>query len=205
MAFHDVRFPTAISFGSVGGPERRTEIVALSSGHEQRNSPWAHSRRRYDAGYGLRGIADIETVVAFFEARHGPLHAFRWRDPLDWRSCAAGGSITPTDQVLGVGDGATTSFSLIKSYASGEQSYSRTIDAPDADSLRVAVDGVETSYASLSDGLVTLPSAPATGAAVTAGFSFDVPARFDSDGLSISLAAFGAGEIPSIPIIEVRL
>jgi uncharacterized protein (TIGR02217 family) len=39
---------------------------------------------------------------------------------------------------------------------------------------------------------------------VTAGFHFDVPARFDSDFLEVDLAAFAAGEIPSIPIVEIR-
>ena len=52
MAFHEARFPTNQSFGSVGGPERRTEIVTLANGFEERNTPWAHSRRRYDAGSG---------------------------------------------------------------------------------------------------------------------------------------------------------
>ena len=29
MSFHEVRFPTKLSFGSVGGPERRTDVVTL--------------------------------------------------------------------------------------------------------------------------------------------------------------------------------
>ena len=58
MAFHEVSFPANLSFGSLGGPERRTEIVALTNGHEERSTPWAHSRRRYDAGMGLRSIAN---------------------------------------------------------------------------------------------------------------------------------------------------
>ena len=80
MTFHDVRFPASLSFGSMGGPERRTEIVSFANGYEERNSPWAQSRRRYDAGLGLRSIEDLETVIAFFEARQGMLHAFRWKD-----------------------------------------------------------------------------------------------------------------------------
>ena len=45
MSFHEVRFPASLSFGSIGGPERRTEIVTLANGFEERNTPWAHSRR----------------------------------------------------------------------------------------------------------------------------------------------------------------
>ncbi|WP_081173331.1 DUF2460 domain-containing protein [Rhizobium rhizosphaerae] len=50
MTFHDIRFPADISLGASGGPERKTDIVALASGHKQRNAPWVNSRRRYDAG-----------------------------------------------------------------------------------------------------------------------------------------------------------
>lgn len=82
MSFHEVRFPSDLSFGALGGPERRTHIVSLVSGHEERNSPWAHSRRRYDAGLGMRSLDDIDALLAFFEARHGALHGFRWKD---WR------------------------------------------------------------------------------------------------------------------------
>ena len=88
MAFHDIRFPANLSFGSVGGPERRTEIVTLANGFEERNTPWAHSRRRYDAGLGLRSLDDVETLIAFFEARGGQLHGFRWKDWSDYKSCA---------------------------------------------------------------------------------------------------------------------
>lgn len=66
MSFHEVRFPADLSFGALGGPERRTDVVELTSGHEERNTPWAHSRRRYDAGLGLRDLDDIENLLAFF-------------------------------------------------------------------------------------------------------------------------------------------
>lgn len=209
-AFHDIRFPTAVSLGAAAGPERRTEIVALASGREERNSPWAHSRRRYDAGYGLRSLTDIEAVVAFFEARRGRLHAFRFRDPLDWMSSSAGSTVAPTDQPLGTGDGAGTEFPLIKRYHSGPAPYNRPIAKPDPSTIRVAIDGVETTSFTLTEtdpaqAIIQFDAAPIPGAALTTGFAFDVPARFDADALTINLAAFEAGEIPSIPIIEVRL
>ena len=105
MNFHEVRFPAALSVGSSGGPERRTEIVTLSNGFEERNSPWAHSRRRYDAGLGVRSLDDLAEVIAFFEARHGQLYGFRWKDWTDYKSCAPSAAPRRTDQVLGTGDG----------------------------------------------------------------------------------------------------
>ena len=210
MNFHDIRFPAALSFGSVGGPERRTEIVTLANGFEERNTPWADSRRRYDAGVGMRSLDDIETLIGFFEARQGQLFGFRWKDWTDYKSCAPSQAISHGDQVIGVGDGTTKVFQLSKSYRSGLESYARPISKPVTGSVRIAVavdvltDTVHFT-ASSETGIVSFVDAPAEGAEVTAGFEFDVPVRFDSDRLEMSLASFSAGEIPNVPVVEVRV
>ena len=203
MTFHDVRFPVDIALSSEGGPTRKTEIVALVSGREERNSPWAGSRRSWNAGYGVKSLADVEDVVAFFEARQGRLHAFRFRDPFDWTSCRAGAAPGPLDQILGEGDGARARFDLVKRYASGPAFYLRRVTRPVAGTVRVAIDGAETVAFTLAGGAVLCDAPPAAGAVVTAGFAFDVPVRFDTDSLRVNLAAFRAGDIPSIPLIEV--
>ena len=202
MSFDDVRFPTAISRGSSGGPERRTEIVATGSGAEERNSRWADSRRRYDAGVGVASLDDLHEVIAFFEARRGRLRAFRFKDHADWKSCAPGAQVSALDQAIGTGDGTRRSFQLVKRYGD----YVRTITKPVAASVRVAVAGIAVTGFSVDalNGIVTLATAPVVGAAVTAGFAFDVPVRFDSDALRINLTQFAAGEIPEIPLVEVR-
>ncbi|MEM9343452.1 MAG: DUF2460 domain-containing protein [Pseudomonadota bacterium] len=206
MGFHEVRFPTDISLGSTGGPERRTEIVTLTNGFEERNTPWAASRRRYDAGLGVRTLDDIAALVAFFEARSGALHGFRWKDWTDFKSCAPSGVVAFSDQAIGTGDGAETEFALVKAYVSGTQSYAREIAKPVAGSVRVGVDGGEvTSGFTVADGVVTFDVAPGVGVAVTAGFEFDVPVRFDTDRIETSAAGFQAGEIPSVPVVEVRV
>lgn len=106
MSFHEVRFPTGISRGAQGGPERRTDVVLLGSGFEERNSRWADSRRSFNAGYGLRSLDDLHAVIAFFEERRGRLYGFRWRDHSDWKSCVPSGQPSAMDQVVGIGDGA---------------------------------------------------------------------------------------------------
>lgn len=212
MAFHEIRFPTAISLGSKGGPERRTRIVALSSGHEERNTSWANSRRRYNAGYGLKSLDDIHELIAFFEERRGRLHGFRWKDGADCRSCPPLQAAAATDQLLGTGDGAQDAFQLVKHYGTGSTVWTRQIAKPVAGSVLVAVDGAVKAegadYAvDAATGVISFaPGAvPANGAAVTAGFSFDVPVRFDTDQLEIDLDAFGAGAVPDIPVVEVLL
>lgn len=210
MGFHEIRFPAALSFGSVGGPERRTEIVTLANGFEERNTPWAHSRRRYDAGVGLRSLDDVEALIAFFEARRGQVFGFRWKDWADYRSCGATQTVRPLDQVIGVGDGVQVRFPLVKTYRSGEDTYVRPICKPVAGTVRVAVAGdlkVETIEfdIDLATGIVTFATPPDVGVQVTAGFEFDVPVRFDTDRIQTSVASFRAGEVPAVPVVELRL
>lgn len=210
MAFHDIRFPANLSFGALGGPERRTEIVALANGHEERNTPWEHSRRRYDAGMGLRSLDDLETLIAFFEARRGRLHAFRWKDWADWKSSRPSMPTTAVDQRLGYGDGVTTTFQLRKRYLSGDADYYRPIRKPVSGTVTVAIaDDPKVAGSEFEvdaeTGIVSFATAPDIGALVTAGFEFDVPVRFDTDRIAVSLASFNAGEVPDVPVIEVRL
>jgi uncharacterized protein (TIGR02217 family) len=210
MAFHEIRFPASLSFGSVGGPERRTEIVTLATGFEERNTPWEHSRRRYDAGVGLRSLNDVETLIAFFEARTGQLHAFRWKDWSDYKSCPPLSTPAPDDQLIGIGDGLRTVYQLQKTYISGLQSYVRPIRKPVSGTVVVAVAGdpkIETLEFSinLETGEITFVLPPDLGTRVTAGFEFDVPVRFDTDTIQTSVASFQAGEVPSVPVVEIRL
>ena len=210
MSFHDIRFPPRLSRGSVGGPERRTQVVTLMSGFEERNAVWANSRRRYDAGVGMQSLDDLEALVAFFEARQGRLHGFRWKDWADFKSCKSSETILHTDQVLGVGDGSKTSFQLKKAYRSGAISYERDIVKPVVGTVLVGLQGDAlaegTHYeADLSTGVVTLNAPAPEGAQLTAGFEFDVPVRFDTDEIRVSVNGFASGEIPDVPVLEIRL
>ncbi|MEM9011817.1 MAG: DUF2460 domain-containing protein [Pseudomonadota bacterium] len=210
MSFHEVRFPASLSFGSVGGPERRTEIVTLTSGHEERNSPWSQSRRRYDAGLGMRSLDDLHELIAFFEARGGQLFGFRWKDWSDFKSCAPAQTVDARDQLLGIGDGQQTVFPILKTYRSESYKAERRISKPVAGSVRIALSGdamVAGQHFSVdtAEGAVHFDVPPGKGARVTAGYEFDVPVRFDTDRIQVSVASFTAGEIPSVPVIEVRV
>lgn len=210
-AFHDVQFPLSISFGATGGPERNIEIVSLSSGREKRNLRQKHAIRRYDAGTGVRAIADIERILNFFEARRGSFHGFRFRDPFDWKSCELEKAVSPFDQQLGIGNGSQSVFPLCKHYGDPAYAYRRPISCVVGSSLRVSVNGIEVSpavYQLEAPGSAisfVAGSIPANGQAVMAGFEFDVPVRFDSSSLTLSLANFRAGQIQAIPMKEILL
>jgi uncharacterized protein (TIGR02217 family) len=207
MAFHEIRFPDSISRGAKGGPERRTRIVELASGDEERNASWANSRRRYDVSYGVRRADDLAAVVAFFEARNGRLHAFRFKDWSDYKSCLPSAAPSPTDQIIGTGNGSTTVFQLVKTYTSGAQSWARAILKPVAGTVTISLNGVAQGSGwsvNTTTGIVTFAVPPTTGAVIRAGFEFDVPVRFDTDELPVTLDIERTGSIPSIPLIEVR-
>ncbi len=209
-AFHEIRFPVEIGIRSKGGPERRTDIVTLGSGREERNARWAHARRRYDAGYGVRSLASLSAVIAFFEERRGRLYGFRFKDRTDFRSSRTGTPAQATDQLVGIGNGIRNAFPLTKTYGVGFAPYQRPIAKPVNGSVMIAVANTPrvlgTHYQlDTESGLVSFMPAhvPAAGETVTAGFEFDVPVRFDTDRLEIDMASFEAGEIPSIPLIEI--
>jgi uncharacterized protein (TIGR02217 family) len=206
MAFYEVRFPDNISRGARGGSERRTQVVELASGDEERNASWANSRRRYDVAYGIRRADDLAAVVAFFEARNGRLHGFRYKDWADYKSALPSQAITATDQQIGTGTGSLQTFQLTKRYTSGAQTWVRTIAKPVAGTVRVALGMIEqlSGWTVDTTGVVTFTTAPANGVIVRAGFEFDVPVRFDSDTLDVTLDFERLGSITSIPLLEIR-
>lgn len=206
-SFENVLFPLSISFGATGGPEFRNEIVQMTSGFEQRNARHSSAMRRYDAGTGVRSKRDLYHVLAFFEARHGSLISFRFRDPFDNLSGMVGQPIHENDQIFGLGDGITENFQLRKAYHSGQQMPERIIRLPIANSVKIAIDGALTAQWSLNalTGMVTFDDPPPQGAILSAGFQFDVPVRFDTEQLLLSVSSFEAGTIPAIPLKEVRI
>ena len=203
IPFDDVSFPIEIGQHASVAPNFSTNIVTAASGFEARNANWAQARLRVDAGPGVRGEAELEALLGFFRARRGPAVAFRFRDPFDNSSNGMTGAAAANDQMLGLGDGALTSFPLIKSYDAGEQ---RRITRPVPGTVRVAVNGAEatTGWTLQDKGVVQFATAPAAGASITAGFLFDVPVRFANDQIEVNRSTFLAGEAPSVPLVEVR-
>ena len=196
--FHEARLPARLAFGCTSGIERRTDIVTLASGFERRTSAWSQGRRRYLIATAARPLDEVAELLAFFEARGGRLAGFRFRDPTDFKSCAPLGAPAMGDQAIGTGDGTRKVFQLVKT--------GRTIAKPAAGTVKVAVAGVAAPFSvDTTTGLVTLNTAPAAGAAVTAGFEFDTPVRFDLDRLDVTLEGFSAARVTACALVEVRV
>jgi len=204
MAFDEIRFPTNISYRSSGGPEFKTNVVELGSGHEVRDQKWEIARHRYDVAKGVRTRTDLDRLLDFFYARAGKARGFRYKD---W------GDFQATTENIGTGDGSETEFQLRKQYSSGAITYNREIQKVVIGSLTVYVDGIEQTEGvgddytcDYSTGLVTFNagSEPGNTLPVTATFQFDVPVRFDVDYLPITLEGLGAGEASGATVIEIK-
>ncbi len=199
MAFHDVQFPTDISYGSSGGPEYSTDVVITAGGHEQRNSNWVAARAKYNVAHGVKTQTQLDALIAFFRARKGRAYGFRFKDWTDYEAAA---------QSIGTGDGSTTSFQLVRNYASGGVSEVRNIEKPVSGSIAIYFDAVQQlSGWSVDDttGIVTFSSAPGSGVTITADYQFDVPVRFDTDQLSARIDDYGVTSWNDIPLVEVRV
>lgn len=216
MGFHEVRFPTEIDYGSLVGPGHSTTIIAVDSGAEERTVRWAEARRRYDAGKTVATQQGLYDAYEFILAREGAANGFRWKDWIDYattvdgRTLSGGGVADPAfgDVIVGVGDGTTKIFQIIKKYVSGPTTKNRTIQKPVSGTVKVGL-GVTEQFSGFSvntvTGEITFTTAPTAATNVTAGCEFDVPVRFDAsadDWLPISLDAFKSGSL-IIPLVEL--
>lgn len=199
MSFHEIRFPDDIAYGAQGGPEYLTTVVATASGFEQRNVNWAAARGKWNVASGLKHQAQLDTLIGFFRARKGRAYGFRFKDWTDYKA---------TGQTLGVGDGMNKSFQLVKAYVSGAGNEVRTITKPVQGTVVPYLAGVkQTSGWSVNTttGVLTFLVAPVQGVAVTAEFEFDVPVRFDTDSMAVTIEQIDLHQWSDIPIVEIRV
>lgn len=210
VPFHESAiFPTDISDGSVGGPTYMTFVQGVHSGGEQRLPAWPYGRCVYDAQYGAKRPEQMIALQTFFHARKAKAYGFRYRDPLDWKSCDPFDTPTNSDQVLvGSAAGGETEIQLIKSYTDGGETTVRPIVKPVSGTLTLkknATPLVETTDYTVdyATGLITLVSALVALDTVSGGYEYHVPCRFDSDQLPIRLQGPLVGDT-RVPIIEVR-
>jgi uncharacterized protein (TIGR02217 family) len=198
--FHEVRFPEKISYGAQGGPKYAVEITKTKAGYEQRNLNIPEGLCQYDVAHGVKKRQQYNELLAFFRARKGKLYGFRYKDWLDYKAF---------DQTIGIGDGSTTTFQLIKTYADDVGTDIRTINKPVPNTVIVYVNGILYSTDDWScdytTGLITFTTAPIKAAAITADFEFDVPVRFDIDQMAASYDDFQAINWKNISLVEVLL
>jgi uncharacterized protein (TIGR02217 family) len=184
-------FPT---LAGLGWDVPRTEIWKTTvqenvSGKESRVALWTYPRHQWDLTFDfLRqgtvhggAYSEFAQLAGFFNQRQGQFDTFLYTDTDD---------SGVTGQAIGVGDGATTTFQLVRAFGG----FVEPILAPNSVAA-VKVNGVTktpvTDYAvsnwgSSTPGVVTFTSPPANGLPVTADFSFYFPCRFVDDTMAFA-------------------
>lgn len=200
MSFHNVRLPVDVERGAKGGPGFNTTVTPLQSGKEQRNINWAQQRSVYDISYGIGTVQLYQDITKFFYIRRGKAYGFRFKDWADYQITAG---------VIGTGNGVETDFQIVKVYSDDGGSYTRIIYKPVASTVQVYLNGVlqtlTTHYTlDANTGIVTFVTPPSNGVVVTVTCEFDVPVRFDTDTLQTTMQWVEAGQVQSIPLVELR-
>lgn len=198
----EVRLPENHSFGAVSETTWATDISRTPRGREQRNKLLSRPRRRFEIDYQNREQPLHDQVLAFHLMAGGAFECFRYKD---WRDYSA------TNQPLGTGTGALTTFQLKRTYSDvplGGTAHVRVIDKPVQGTVKIYKAGVlqtETAHYSVNytTGLVTFVSAPSLGQAITADFEFDVRARFEDDTLESEITAAGVYRVGVVRLVEV--
>jgi len=193
MSFVEVQFPSDISYGATGGPMLLTDVVATVSGHEQRNSKWSQARARYNVASGVKTETQWQALIAFFRARRGKAVGFRFKDWGDFKAV--------NQPLLSLGG---TQYQLVKQYVSGAVVSERIISKPVAGTVKLYRNSILQASGWSIDTATGIITTSLTGT-LTVDFDFDVPVRFDTDELALSLDSFNAGSWNNIPLIEVRL
>jgi uncharacterized protein (TIGR02217 family) len=197
--FHEVRFPEDISWGAVGGPGYSTGIVKTISGGEQRIQNWAQARCTYQVAQGVKSQEQLDALIAFFRVRKGKVHGFRYKDWSDF---------TAVKQYTMTGDGIIKKCQLQKVYGDSTYYEIRAIRKPVKDTLTIYKDDVEVSDTDYTfnylTGEVEFDTAPAVGKIITASFEFDVPVRFDTDDMPVSIDDWQTYSWSGITIVEIQ-
>jgi len=202
MSFHDVRFPTRISYGAVGGPLFSTTVQILNSGFEQRNINWAQARREYTVDISPSRGAEWTAVLDFFHARRGRAYGFRLKDFSDFELA---------EQSIGTGDNSTTEFQIFKRYIDDDElapPYDRDLKKIVSGTIEVSVGGAPMASGWSVDettGILTFDSAPATDADIAVACEFDVPVRFDTDLMQAAIPGPDIHHWQSVKLVEIRI
>lgn len=197
IGFHEVQFPVDISYASTGGPCYSTDITIMKNGTEQRNINFTHPRCKYNAALGVKTEAQMAEVIRFFHARKGRGFGFRYKDWTDYQL---------THELIALGDGQKNKFQIIKTYISGGFYTVREIKKPVSGTLTVFLDSTpETGWiCDYTTGVITFTTPPESGKGIYCTGEFDVPVRFDTDEMNISMMEGDFFNWTSIPLVELR-
>lgn len=197
MSFLEIRFPESIAFNSSSILEFNTTIIKAKNGYEQRNINWNSNKMKFNIINGIKTKTELDELITFFRNVKGAGYGFRFKDFTDYQA---------ENQYIGVGNGETKEFQLIKAYrVSDNIVYYRKITKPVISTVRVFINDIESKdfNIDLTTGLITLNTTPEIDSTIKASFEFDVPVRFENDIMEITMNSINSGNVKEIILAEI--
>ncbi len=199
--FIEKQFPVDISYGSSGGPEYFTEVLSTTNGGEFRSSRIYNSKMRFNISTGIKNKRQMEQIITFFRCCKGRNTAFRYKDWSDFKG--QNESVQIVDQ---------HTLQLTKTYSlEGNTIETRIITKPVKNTVKLYNNGkiipitqLQIDYAT---GRITLLNNEFNikNTGFTADFEFDVPVRFDTDYLPVTIENHNFYSLPEIELIEIKI
>ena len=197
MSFLEIRFPESIAFNSSSILEFNTTIIKAKNGYEQRNINWNSNKMKFNIINGIKTKTELDELITFFRNVKGAGYGFRFKDFTDYQA---------ENQYIGVGNGETKEFQLIKAYrVSDNIVYYRKITKPVISTVRVFINDIESKdfNIDLTTGLITLNTTPEIDSTIKASFEFDVPVRFENDIMEVTMNSINSGNVKEIILTEI--
>lgn len=199
--FIEIQFPVDISYGSSGGPEYFTEILSTTNGCEIRSSKLHNHKMKFNISTGIKNKEQIEGMMRFFRCCRGRNIGFRYKDWSDFT-----GKNEPVKIIN------SHTLQLMKIYKLDvNTTYERVINKPVKNSIKIQINDniipdtqLEVDY---TTGIIVLPNhkIDEENTRVLASFEFDVPVRFNTDYLPVTIENYNFYSLPPIELIEVKI
>ena len=166
-------------YGWDGTPRFKTQIDFLQNGDEYRNAEWIECRHEFNAPFLNISKPAYRSIKQMFLVCRGMLHAFRFRDELDYQA---------DDDIFGVGNGVEDTFQLSKISVVDGVEYARNVYAL-ASEPTITINGTPTTAVTvnLRTGQVRFDNPPAGAAVLRWSGEFDIWVRFATDTIPFSL------------------
>ena len=212
MAIDAVEFPlNARRLGP--SVEAALTILTNFTGNEVINENRSQKRRVFNAAFGVRTLADLRILSAFFHVMAGT--GFLVKDWTDFQATRTTTTLTSSPVTVSTQGTATVTTGVIwqlqKKYTVASRIHTRNVKRPKSGTVSVYFDGTlktETTHYTIdyATGLLTVVSGSPT--AITWTGEFYVPCRFAQKNLPADLLMYradgtGNTDVPDVPMIEL--
>jgi uncharacterized protein (TIGR02217 family) len=184
-SFIESRLLDDVAYGFSGGPVYNTLVTTMPSGITRRKIMRTRPIHRFSASFDKRDDGVLEAILEAYHATYGAAVGFRFKNWLDYQA---------SDEVIGVGTGATQSLQLTKTMQFGTSVHVIPIKKPVFNTVQLTASNAPIAATINSSTGVATFVAPA-GHVVRWSGEYDLPVRFESDEFSAIIDTYNTHTI----------